>query len=142
MNCLPRSTILPSDVRFRTQDIRIARSTMMRFRSNLDGMVPIWVDVLPSCSSMSSVGLYFAVDSPDHEPPVIHPERDTYYWITLESGAGFGSSHCTFDKAAIGDIEETIATSVDMYESTIDGFATMTGVEQFIELARKCFDAS
>ena len=76
------------------------------------------------------------------EPPVIHPERDTYYWITLESGAGFGSSHCTFDKAAIGDIEETIATSVDMYESTIDGFATMTGVEQFIELARKCFDAS
>ena len=76
------------------------------------------------------------------ERSVIHAERDTYYCIKLESGAGFGSTHWTFDQAAIGNIEETIRTSVEMYESTIDGFETMADVEEFIELARACFEAS
>ena len=76
------------------------------------------------------------------EQSVIHPEWNAYYWITLQSGAGIGSSHWTFDSAAIGNIEETVRTSVAMYECVIDGFRTMSDVEKFIVLARKCFDAS
>lgn len=76
------------------------------------------------------------------EPSVIHPERDTYYCIKLESAAGISGGPWTLDQAAIGDSEQTIRTSVAMYESTIDGFATMAEVEEFIELARECFEAS
>ncbi len=76
------------------------------------------------------------------QPPVIHPQRDTYYCIELESGTGIDSSHWTLDQAAIGNIEETIRTSVEMYEFTTDGFATMADVEEFIALARRCFEAS
>ncbi len=76
------------------------------------------------------------------EPSEIRPEWNTYYWITLESGSGIAGSEWTLDQAAIGDIEETIKTSVEMYEATIEGFATMTDVEQFIALARRCFEAS
>ncbi len=76
------------------------------------------------------------------QPSRLHPEWDTYYCITLESGAGISGGPWTLDQAAIGNIEQTIATSVEMYKSTIDGFATMADVEKFIELARKCFEAS
>ena len=76
------------------------------------------------------------------EPSEIHPEWNTYYWITLKSGAGIAGSQWTLDQAAIGNIEETIRTSVEMYESMIEGFATMSDVEEFIALARRCFEAS
>ncbi len=76
------------------------------------------------------------------QPSRLHPEWDIYYCITLESGAGISGGPWTLDQAAIGNIEQTIATSVKMYKSTIDGFATMADVEEFIELARKCFEAS
>ena len=76
------------------------------------------------------------------QPSRVRPERDTYYCITLESGAGIEGNEWTLDQAAIGDIDETITTSVEMYESTIEGFATMADVEEFIELARTCFEAS
>ena len=72
----------------------------------------------------------------------IHPEWNMYYCITLESGAGIESSQWSLDQAAIGNIEETIRTSIEMYESTIEGFATMADVEEFIALARRCFEAS
>lgn len=76
------------------------------------------------------------------EPSEIHPEWNTYYWITIQSGAGIGSSQWTFDQAAIGNIEETIRISIEMYESAIDGFTTVADVEEFIVLARNCFEAS
>lgn len=76
------------------------------------------------------------------EPSEIHPERNVYYWIMIRSGAGIGSSQWTFDQAALGNIEETIATSIEMYESAIDGFATKEDVDAFIAVARKCFEAS
>ena len=72
----------------------------------------------------------------------LHPEWDTYYSITLESAAGVSGGPWTLDQAAIGTIDQTIRTSIAMYESTIDGFATMADVEEFIELARECFEAS
>ena len=71
-----------------------------------------------------------------------HPERDTYYCIKLESAAGILGGPWTLDQAAIGNVEQTIRTSIEMYESTIDGFETMADVEKFIELARTCFEAS
>ena len=71
-----------------------------------------------------------------------HPERDTYYCIKLESAAGISGGPWTLDQAAIGNIEQTIRTSIEMYESTIDGFEAMADVEEFIELARQCFEAS
>ena len=73
---------------------------------------------------------------------VIHPERDTYYCIKLESGASISSGPWTIDQAAIGNIEQTIRTSVEIYEAMIDGFQTMADVEDFIGLARACFEAS
>lgn len=76
------------------------------------------------------------------QPSGLHPEWDSYYCLTLESGAGVTGGPWTFDQAAIGNIEQTIRTSIAMYESTIDGFATMAEVEEFIELARTCFEAS
>lgn len=76
------------------------------------------------------------------QPPVIHPEWDTYYYITLEAGSGLTSGPWTLDQGVIGDIEETITTSVEMYEMTIGGFETMAEVDAFIALARRCFDAS
>ena len=76
------------------------------------------------------------------QPSVLHPERDTWYCIKLESGSGFSSGPWMLDQAAIGNIEQTIRTSVAMYESTIDGFQTMADVQEFIELARLCFEAS
>ncbi len=76
------------------------------------------------------------------EPSEIHPEWNIYYWIMIQSGAGIESGQWTLDQAALGNIEETIATSIEMYESTIDGFSTMEDVEKFINLAHKCFEAS
>ena len=70
------------------------------------------------------------------QPSVSHPERDTYYCIKLECGAGISGGPWMLDQAAIGNIEQTIRTSVAMYESTIDGFATVADVEEFIEPAR------
>jgi hypothetical protein len=86
----------------------------------------------------------FAGNSPSLtvEPSDIYPEWNAYYWITLRSGAGIGSSQWTFHQAALGNIEETIETSVDMYETAIEGFATMADVEDFLTLARKCFESS
>jgi hypothetical protein len=76
------------------------------------------------------------------EPSEIHPEGNTYYSITLEKGAGIEGRQWTLDQAAIGNIEETITTSVEMYESTIDGFETMADVEASIDLARRWFETS
>ena len=77
------------------------------------------------------------------EPSDLHPEWNGYYWITIQSGAGIGSSQWTFHQAALGNIEETISTSVQMYEaSMIEGFATMGEVEEFLTLARTCFESS
>lgn len=56
------------------------------------------------------------------EPPVIHPEWDMYYHITLEAGSGLTSGPWTLDQGVIGNIEETITTTVEMYEATIGGF--------------------
>ena len=75
-------------------------------------------------------------------PSEIDPEWNTYYSITLEKGAGIEGRQWALDQAAIGNIEETITTSVEMYESTIDGFETMADVEAFIALARRCFETS
>lgn len=85
----------------------------------------------------------FAGNSPELtiEPSVIHPEWNIHYWIMLRSGSGIESSQWTFDQAAIGNIEETITTSIEMYEATIEGFETMADVEAFIALATKCFEA-
>ena len=60
----------------------------------------------------------------------------------IESGTGIESGQWTLDRAALGNIEETISTSIEMYESTIDGFETMADVEEFIALACTCFEAS
>ena len=77
------------------------------------------------------------------EPSDIHPEWNIYYWITIRSGAAIGSSQWTFHQAALGNIEETITTSVEMYEaSMIEGFTTMAEVEEFLALARRCFESS
>jgi hypothetical protein len=76
------------------------------------------------------------------EASAAHPEWDVYYWIMIESGTGIESGQWTLDRAALGNIEETISTSIQMYESTIDGFETMADVEEFIALARTCFEAS
>ena len=76
------------------------------------------------------------------EPSENHSERNAYYWIMIRSGAGIASKQWTFDQAALGDIEETITTSIEMYESAIDGFATIEDVDTFIALARKCFESS
>jgi hypothetical protein len=76
------------------------------------------------------------------EPSVLNPELDVYYWIAIESGAGIESGQWTFDRAALGNIEETISTSIELYESTIGGFETMADVEEFIARARACFEAS
>ena len=76
------------------------------------------------------------------QPSVLRPERDSWFCIKLESGSGISGGPWTLDQAAIGNIEQTIRTSVEMYESTIDGFRTMADVQEFNELARLCFEAS
>lgn len=77
------------------------------------------------------------------QPPVIHPEWDnTYYHITLQASSGLTSGPWTLDQGVIGNIEETVSTSVAMYEATIGGFETMAEVDAFILLARRCFEAS
>ncbi|TVR65843.1 MAG: hypothetical protein EA427_17280 [Spirochaetaceae bacterium] len=75
------------------------------------------------------------------EPSDLHPEWDTYYSIAFEKGSGITSGDWTLDQGAIGNIEETIKTSVEMYECTIEGFTTMAEVETFIGLAHRCFGA-
>ena len=72
----------------------------------------------------------------------LRPEWDTYYCIMLESGAGVSAGPWTLDQAAISNIEQTIHTSIAMYETTKGGFETMAEVEEFIDLARTCFEAS
>ena len=76
------------------------------------------------------------------EPSEINPDWNAYYWITLQSGSGIVSSEWTLYQAAIGNIEETIRASVEMYECAADGFTTIEDVEEFIALARKCFGAA
>jgi hypothetical protein len=53
-----------------------------------------------------------------------------------EAFAGMANRQWTLDQAAIEEIEEPIELSVQISESTIDGFATMTNVEESIEPAR------
>lgn len=76
------------------------------------------------------------------QPSVLHPERAPFYCITLQSGSGFEGGPWMLDQAAIGNIERTIRAGVEMHEATIDGFRTMADVEEFIEPARECFEAS
>mgnify|MGYP006281342941 CR=1 FL=1 len=76
------------------------------------------------------------------QPSEVDPEWTAYCSITLEKRAGIEGRQWTLDQAAIGTIAETITTSVQMYESKIDGFETMADVEAFVALARRCFETS
>ncbi len=69
------------------------------------------------------------------------PESRAYYWIHIESGEGHSSRDWTLRKAALGDVEETIATSIAMYERSIDGLTTEEEVEEFLALAARCFES-
>jgi hypothetical protein len=72
----------------------------------------------------------------------IHPEWNSYFWIEIRAGSGIESSSWTMDKAAMGDIAQTIHDSCDMYEaSMVEGLATMEDVERFLEIACRSYES-
>ncbi len=70
------------------------------------------------------------------EKPHLYPEQNTYFHITLESGSGFGFRGWSLNNMAKGNIESAIHESTVMYEqSMIDGFSTISDVEDFLKAA-------
>jgi len=70
------------------------------------------------------------------EKPHLFPEQNTYFHITLESGSGFGFKGWSLNSMAKGNIESSIHESVEMYElSMVNGFSTMSDVEDFLGIA-------
>jgi len=79
----------------------------------------------------------------DIQESTLYPEWNTYFHITLHSGRGFESGPYSLHTAALGNIETAIRDSVAMYEhSMIDGFSTIEEVEEFLEIAYRCFEAT
>ena len=72
------------------------------------------------------------------EKPHLFPEQNTYFHITLESGSGFGFKGWSLNNIATGNVESAIHESIEMYElSMVDGFSTMSDVEDFLGIAYK-----
>jgi hypothetical protein len=72
----------------------------------------------------------------------IHPEWNSYFWIEIRAGSGIDSSSWTMDKAAMGDIAQTIHDSCDMYNaSMVDGLASVEDVERFLEIACRSYES-
>jgi hypothetical protein len=73
---------------------------------------------------------------------MIHPEWNSYFWIEIRAGSGIDWSSWTMDKAAMGDIAQTINDSCHMYnESMVEGFASMEDVERFLEIACRSYES-
>ncbi len=73
---------------------------------------------------------------------MIHPEWNSHFWIEIRAGSGMESGSWTMDKAAMGDIAQTIHDSCDMYEaSMVDSLASMEDVERFLEIACRSYES-
>ena len=78
----------------------------------------------------------------DIQESKLYPEWNSYFHIRLHSGTGFEFGIYTLHSAALGNVEAAIRDSVEMYEhSMIDGFSTIEEVEEFMEIAYRCFEA-
>lgn len=76
------------------------------------------------------------------EESVIYPEWNTYFYIELKSGSGIESRGWTLHNAAKGNIKEAIENSIEMYEhSMIEGFSSMSEVEEFLKIAYRMYEA-
>jgi len=76
------------------------------------------------------------------EESEIYPEWNTYYYIEFHSGSGIDSGGWTLHNAAKGIITEAIENSIEMYEhSMIDGFSSLSDVEEFLKIAYRTYEA-
>jgi len=76
------------------------------------------------------------------EQSILHREWNGYYWIQIQAGSGFESGPWTMDKAAMGDIAQTIHDSCEMYElSMVEGLTNMEDVERFLGIACRSFES-
>jgi hypothetical protein len=57
----------------------------------------------------------------------IHREWNSYFRIEIRAGSGMESGSWTMDKAAMGDLAQTIHDSCDMYEASM---STVSGLVQ------------
>ena len=76
-------------------------------------------------------------------PSLAHPEWNSYFWIQIQVGSGFSSGSWTMDKAAIGDIRQSIGDSCEMYyAATASGLSSMEEVERFLDIACLSLESS
>jgi hypothetical protein len=74
------------------------------------------------------------------ERSVLHPEWNSYFYITFEAGNGFESGAWGMHSTALCDIAQTIHDSLSLYEaSMVEGLTTMDEVDAFLHLAYRCF---
>jgi len=72
----------------------------------------------------------------------LHPEWNSHFWIKIQAGNGFEWGSWTMDKAAMGDIAQTIHDSCDMYDAAmVEGLASMEDVERFLEIACRSYES-
>lgn len=82
-------------------------------------------------------------------PPSLHieesgvfPEWNTYFIIEFNSGSGIDTGGWTLHNVAKGAIKEAIENSIEMYEnSMIEGFSSMSDVEEFLRIAYSDYEA-
>ncbi len=87
---------------------------------------------------------HFAGDFPSlHiERSILHPEWNSYFYITLRAGNGFESNGWSVHSTALGDIAQTIQDSLSLYESAmVEGITTTDDLEAFLQVACRCFSS-
>lgn len=83
-------------------------------------------------------------------PPSLHiekesevfPDWNTYYYIEFHRGSGIDSGGWTLHNTAKGNIKEAIENSIEMYEhSMIEGFSSLSDVEEFLKIEYQTYEA-
>jgi hypothetical protein len=76
------------------------------------------------------------------ERSALHQEWNSYFWIEIHAGSGFESGPWTMDKAAMGDIAQTIHDSCEMHEvAMVEGLTGMEDVERFLDIACRSYES-
>jgi hypothetical protein len=73
----------------------------------------------------------------------LYPELDRFFFIKMQTGAGFDSGPWQLHGEAKADIAQTIECACQMYEiSMVEGFNSLEDVDRFLETAYRGFESS